>query len=90
MTRQVRQEPPPRPAGGRIADVPQSLRTHVMADIRRYSRIVEDHGEAYAVRRCGLRTSRRAGLPRKTCEVDHIADGFHLVFSPTVEALRQP
>jgi class 3 adenylate cyclase len=60
-----------------------------MADVRRYSRIVEDHGEAYAVRlmRVYERLVRTA-LPRKTCEVDHIADGFHLVFPTPVEALR--
>ena len=79
----------PADAGGRIADVPQSLRTHVMADIRRYSRIVEDHGEAYAVRLMRVYERLvRAALPRKTCEVDHIADGFHLVFPTPVEALR--
>jgi hypothetical protein len=30
---------PPRPAREAVADVPQSLRTHVMTDIRHYARI---------------------------------------------------
>jgi class 3 adenylate cyclase len=60
-----------------------------MTDIRHYSRIVEDRGEAHAVRvmRSYERIVRGA-LPRKTCEVDHIADGFHLVFPTPVEAVR--
>lgn len=60
-----------------------------MTDIRHYSRIVEDQGEAHAVRvmRSYERIVRGA-LPRKTCEVDHIADGFHLVFPTPVEAVR--
>src|SRR5258705_4357457 len=60
-----------------------------MSDIRHYSRLVEDKGEAHAVR--VMRSYERivrAALPRKTCELDHIADGFHLVFPTPVEALR--
>lgn len=60
-----------------------------MSDIRHYSRIVEDKGEAHAVRVMRVyERIVRAALPRKTCEVDHIADGFHLVFPTPVEAVR--
>ena len=60
-----------------------------MSDIRHYSRLVEDKGEVYAVRVMRVyERIVRAALPRKTCEVDHIADGFHLVFPTPAEAVR--
>lgn len=60
-----------------------------MTDIRHYSRLVEDKGEVHAVRVMRIYERLvRAALPRKTCEVDHIADGFHLVFPTPVEAVR--
>ena len=60
-----------------------------MSDIRHYSRLVEDKGEVYAVRVMRVyERIVRAALPRKTYEVDHIADSFHLVFPTPVEAVR--
>lgn len=60
-----------------------------MTDIRHYARMLEDEGEAHAVR--VMRSYERlvrATLPRKTCEADHIGDGFHLVFPTPTQALR--
>jgi class 3 adenylate cyclase len=60
-----------------------------MSDIRHYSRLVEDRGEAHAIRVMRIyERIVRAALPRKTCEVDHIGDGFHLVFPTPAEAVR--
>jgi class 3 adenylate cyclase len=85
----VRQGLPSSTDRGQNRVVPQSLRTHVMTDIRHYSRIVEDEGEAHAVRVMRMYERLvRAALPRKTCEADHIGDGFHLVFPTPTQALR--
>src|SRR5712692_8868602 len=69
--------------------VAQTLKTHVMTDVRGYSRILEDQGDAHGARviRAYERVVR-AALQRKSFEVDHIADAFHLVFPTPTQALR--
>lgn len=60
-----------------------------MTDMRGFSRLVLDGGEADAA--ALMRTYERlvrAALPGKANEVDHIADTFHLVFASPAQAVR--
>lgn len=84
----VKTSPADRPEAESHA-MPQVLTTHVMTDIRGYSRVILDGRESQAV--LLMRTYERlvrAALPRKTSEVDHIADSFHLRFPSPAEAVR--
>ncbi|HEV8143863.1 MAG TPA: adenylate/guanylate cyclase domain-containing protein [Methylomirabilota bacterium] len=66
-----------------------AIRTHVMTDIKDYGRLMHEAGEAEATRRLRIyERIVRERLPRKSTEVDHIADGFHLIFTATREALQ--
>ncbi len=69
--------------------MPLSLRTHVLTDIRGYARFVEDRGDddGRKLMRAYERIVRTA-LPRKSVEVDHIGDAFHLVFAVPTQAVR--
>jgi class 3 adenylate cyclase len=60
-----------------------------MTDIRGYARLLEDRGddEGRKLMRAYERIVRTA-LPRKTVEVDHIGDAFHLVFPTPTQAVR--
>lgn len=60
-----------------------------MTDVRGFSRILEEEGEAHGARLIrAYERFVRAALSRKTFEVDHIADAFHLVFPTPTQALR--
>jgi len=62
--------------------------THVFVDINGYSRMLEDRGESGILK--VLRPYERivrAALPRKSAEVDHYGDGFHLVFPTASQAV---
>jgi class 3 adenylate cyclase len=61
---------------------------HLFLDIDRYSRMLEDRGESGILK--VLRPYERivrAALPRKSAEVDHYGDGFHLVFPTASQAV---
>ena len=65
-----------------------AVRTHVLVDLFGYSAMVEDRGDAGILKI--LRPYERivrAALPRPSAEVDHIGDGFHLVFTTPAEAV---
>jgi class 3 adenylate cyclase len=61
---------------------------HLFLDIHRYSRMLEERGEGGILKI--LRPYERivrAALPRKSAEVDHYGDGFHLVFPTASQAV---
>jgi class 3 adenylate cyclase len=61
---------------------------HLFVDINGYSRMLEDRGERGILK--VLRPYERivrAALPRKSAEVDHYGDGFHLVFPAASQAV---
>jgi len=68
--------------------LPRSLRTHVIMDLRGYSRMLLNGGEAHAsvLMRAYERVVRGA-LETKTFEIDHIADTFHLAFPTPTQAV---
>lgn len=65
-----------------------AVRTHVLIDLFGYTGMVAEggHGGILKVLRPYERIVR-AALPRRSAEVDHIGDGFHLVFANPGEAV---
>ena len=67
--------------------VPRSMKTHVIMDLRGYSRVLLNGGEAHAsVLMRAYERLVRGALERKTLEVDHVADTFHLAFPTPIQA----
>lgn len=65
-----------------------AVRTHVLIDLFGYAGMVEERGDSGILK--VLRPYERivrAALPRRSAEVDHIGDGFHLVFATPAEAV---
>jgi class 3 adenylate cyclase len=61
---------------------------HLFLDINGYSRMLEERGETGILK--ALRPYERivrAALPKKSAEVDHYGDGFHLVFPTASQAV---
>jgi class 3 adenylate cyclase len=69
--------------------MPQVTRAHVFADVRGYGRIVEEKGDAIALK--SLRAYARivrAALPKHGVIAEQTADTFYLVFTSVPEAVR--
>src|SRR5258705_13084647 len=79
-------EVPTAPGQNRL--VPRSLRTHVIMDLRGYSRVLLNGGEAHAsVLMRAYERLVRGALKTKTFEIDHVADTFHLAFPTPAQAV---
>ena len=66
-----------------------TVRTHVMIDLRGYARLMHQLGEAETKRRLRIyERIVRQELPSADAEVDHVADGFHMVFPSPGTAVR--